>query len=223
MGRIVKRTVQLLGALAVLLALFLGGGYFASQRAPEFYTQAIQAPAPAQQQASDELLENAAALASQVQQPGRWQATFSQEQLNGWLAYDLPRNHGESLPPEFSEPRIELQPGRILLACRYAPGEFSTVLSLQIEPYLIEPNVLAVRIAQARAGALPLPLDQVLSAVSEACARMNVHVRWQQADGDPVAVVELATLGDAAEARVLDTLEIRDDAIVLSGETSPRR
>lgn len=220
MSRFVRRTVKVLGALAVLLALFLGGGYFASQRTPEFYEQAILTPAPNQQQASDELLENAAALASQVQQPGRWQATFSQEQLNGWLAYDLPRNHGESLPAEFSDPRIDLQPGRILLACRYTPGEFSTVLSVQIEPYLTEPNVLAVRIHKARAGALPLPLDQILAAVSEACARMNVHVRWQQADGDPVALVELPTVDEDGGVRMLDALEISDDALTLSGQTS---
>ena len=47
-------------------------------------------------------------------------------------------------------------------------------LSLTIDAYLHEPNVLALRIRRARAGALPVPLAQVLDGMRLVLAEVEV-------------------------------------------------
>src|SRR5215467_5920384 len=83
------RLFVIVGPCAVaMLAAVLGGLYWACQQSPPFYNQALaQDPATAHS-ASDALVRQAAELASDVRRPGRWQAQFTAEQINGWLAYD---------------------------------------------------------------------------------------------------------------------------------------
>ncbi len=50
---------------------------------------------------------------------GHWSAVFTDEQINGWLAADLPEKFPQLLPPEIQDPRVVFAPGQLQLACRY--------------------------------------------------------------------------------------------------------
>jgi hypothetical protein len=212
-------TALAVGCIAIAL-LALGSAYWAARRVPAFYQQVLQAGPAALKQNSDQLLENAAALASRVQNEERWQALFTAEQINGWLAVDVVKNFPELLPKGVADPRIAIHPDRVALACRYLDGPVETVLSLEGEVYLQEPNVLSVRILRARAGALPAPLGSLLQAISRAADDAGVQLRWLQAGGDPVAVVRLHPPGgEARQLHQIGTLELREGEIYLAGRT----
>jgi hypothetical protein len=208
------------GSLLLLGGGFLGGIYWAAQHVPTFYAQALEQEPAQAREAKDELLENATALASEAQRGGPWSALFTAEQLNGWLAVDLPENYPKLLPPEVRDPRVRLSPGLATIACRYQDGAVATVFSLKFELYLAEPNVVALKINSARAGAIPLPLAQVLDGVRQAAEDMQLHLRWARTDGDPVALISIPpTIGKHKVAYHLESLEIRDDALFLAGHT----
>lgn len=206
----------LLLAVAGLFAL-----YRATQHVPEFYRKAIQADPATLAAASDQMLRRATALASDVKKPGRWQALFTADEINGWLAVDLVKNHGASLPPAIRDPRVHIEPDRLTLACRFRQGGLESVLSLIVEVHLAESNRIALRIRKVRAGALPLPLGDVLGELSEAARRAEYPIEWRQSGGDPVALIPVQAVDQRAAVRI-EKLVIRQGEIYLEGTTTSR-
>jgi hypothetical protein len=213
----------LVGALLLLLGLAAWWLYSAAREAPEFYAEAIASPPVGQEEASDELLHQATKLTSRARREGRWEATFTAEQINGWLAVDFMKNHAQSLPPGVSDPRVQIRPDGATVAVRWDNGGFETVLSLDADLYIAEPNVLALRIRQARAGSLPVPLDGVLDGLAEAAGNLDVGVEWLQADGDPVAMITIPPPKAERDMRIwIESVELRDEAVYLAGRTMPK-
>lgn len=226
-GSFVRKPLRILIVVASAgLLLALGSGlavYRASQQVPEFYQQAIAADTSQQAVASKQMLQQATTLVSDAQKPGEWEAEFTDEQINGWLAVDLIKNHSEALPPEIKEPRVAIRPDGAAIGWRWETDDLSTIFSLDVEFYLAEPNVVALAIRKARAGAVPLPLTRILDEVSAAAGDLNLHVRWLQADGDPVALITIPPPeSDDKKVIVVESLELREGSIYLAGKTVPR-
>jgi hypothetical protein len=224
----VRKVLRIVGAL-VLLGLLAAGisvflGYRATQQVPEFYDRVLHAEPQVQEAAGDELEQQVLQLHNEVQESGDWEALFTDEQINGWLAFDLPQKFAGALPPGVSEPRVEVDPEQAQVACRYETGQFQSVVSLALEIQLTdEPNVLAIRICQARAGVLPLPLSRFLDQITDRAGSADIMVRWSQQDGDPVALVTVPTRLEQLPRREihLETVELREGAVYLSGRTLP--
>jgi hypothetical protein len=222
----------ILAGLAVVVGLLVAGGVLvayawrASQAVPEFYERAlVAAPPPAvQKQAADELEREVLDLHNEARRPGRWEARFSQEQINGWLAADLPAKFPGALPAGVSEPRVALEPDRLQLAVRYQQGEVSTVLSAAGDAYLTDrPNEVAIHLHYVRAGAVPVPLGQFLEKIARRATDAGLPLRWTESEGDPVAIVTLPLDREEFRGRNLqvEQLEIEDGAIVICGRTEP--
>lgn len=208
----------LAGGLFVLGAVLLVWGYWAARSVPDFYAQAVAVPLSDQQAASDRLLENAAALASHVNQQGKWQAIFTSEQINGWLATEMAKTFPGLLPDCVADPRVTVGPDGVLFGCRYLKGNMETVVSLKAEPSMSEPNVLKVRLSRARAGTFPLPLGSILEGIARAAADAKVQLSWLQIDGDPVAIIRLHA-GDQTAHYRLEKLQLSDDELFVAGST----
>jgi hypothetical protein len=215
-------------ALAAVLVLAIAAGatlwtvYRASQQVPEFYVQALAAPPSRQAAAGEELERQALALNNQVRRPGQWEARFTQDQINGWLAADLPRKFPGSLPRGAADPRVAVSPEEVQLAVKWQQGNVNAVLSAAGEVYLTEePNEVAVRILSVRAGALPVPLARFLDEIASRAASSGLALRWSEIDGDPVALVKLPL--DRAEFKgkrlVLEELRLEEGAIIVAGRT----
>ncbi len=219
------KALKILGLTALVgLVLAIAGiawMYSASQAVPDFYEEAlVSVPAVEQEQASDEMVEQATALVNEVRRTGDWEALFTDEQINGWLAVDLVKNHPGLLPKEASDPRVVITPDGAKLACRWDNGQFETVFSLDGDIYLAEPNVVALRIRGARAGALPLPLDSILEAIRKAAADADLPLSETQTDGDPVVMITIPPPAGAERASIsVENLELREGAIYLAGRT----
>ena len=215
------RMVMMAGvALILAAALFLYGTYSASQHVPEFYERAIHLEPAAQAQAGDELERTALQLHNEVRQGGKWQAVLTDEQVNGWLAVDLPAKFPDMLAKEIRDPRVAISPQQAQLACRYESSLGTTVVSLALDIHLTnEPNVIAVRIRQARAGLIPLPLKQGLDQVSVAAREAGIPLRWTQKEGDPVALITVPVSLEEYGKQLLrlDSLDLREGEIRLSG------
>jgi hypothetical protein len=162
-------------------------------------------------------------LRNHARQPGRWEAEFTAEQLNGWLATDLPQKFPELLPPQVRDPRLVIESRRARFACRFTGEAGSTVVSCALELHLTEePNTLAIRVGRVRAGALPVPLRQFLDPISAAASNGRIPLRWSQTEGDPVALLTLPGKLDKSAAGEfhLDTIELREGSVYLAGSTN---
>ncbi len=218
MSRRLRLSVWIAAGLAVVASLATIGLFVAARHEPAFYRKALEIDPDVLEKASDRMLRQAAALQGAVRKKGRWEALFTAEQINGWLAVDRVKNHPNSLPPTMSDPRVAIDSKQIAIACRYAEGNTSSVLSLTIEPYVPEPNVLALRIVKARAGLLPVPVGDVVEQITEAARNLQLHLEWRRAGGDPVAMLSLPEDKDGPQVQV-DTLRLGDGEIYIAGRT----
>ncbi len=211
------------GVLLLGLGIALVAAYQATQQVPEFYVQALASNPQQQKQASTEMFNRGSRLLRDTKQRGQWQAQFSTEQINGYLAVDLLKQFPDVLPPEVKDPRVAITPKQLTLACRYESDRISAVLSLGVSVYLSEPNVIAVRIHKARAGLLPLPLSEVLDQVTTAARTMELPLQWRQTDGDPVALITIIQPRDESNRPVvLESIELRDGEVHVAGKTLSR-
>ena len=209
--------------VAVGMALY---AWRASQHVPEFYVQALAKPAAEPAKAAYKFEQQVLELKNDVRREGEWQATFSAEEINGWLANDLPVKFPNALPSAVSDPRVAISPQMIQVACKYSDGRISSVISLGALPKLTsEANVLAIRIRQVRAGALPIPVANFFEQISEHSAKSGVPLRWGEEDGDPVAYVTLPMNHPELKDKLLrvETIELQDGALVVAGTTEAGR
>jgi len=208
--------------LVVLIALVLLGLYLAVRHEPAFYREAMGIKPDVLEKASDRMLKNIGALQSAMARRGRWKAVITAEEINGWLAVDLVKNHPNTLPPSVHDPRVAIDPNGMTMACRYEGG-VSSILSLTVQPYVPEPNIVALRIVRGRAGMLPVPLKTVLDGLSKAAADMQLRLKWVQAGNDPVAMLSLPEDDDADRVVRIETLQLADGEIRVSGITERRK
>lgn len=214
--------IVLAGGAAVLVGVTLLAVYRASQQVPDFYREAINSDTQRQAAASKEMLRTATALASDVQKDGIWQAEFTEEQINGWLAIDLAENHGRALPPQVQDPRVALRPEGAKIGWRWNSDGLSTVFSVDAQFGLAEPNVVALTIRGAKAGSVPLPLNRILDTVTAAAQELNLHLQWKTSGGHPVALFTVpAPDSEEKKTIVVESLQLRQGSIFLSGKTLP--
>jgi hypothetical protein len=223
MTRRLRLSLWLFGCPLVLAAFVLLGLYLAARHEPAFYRAAMATPRPALEKGSDRTLRKAAALQSALARPGRWEIRITAEEINGWLAVDLPKNHPKALPPDLADPRVAIDPNQITLACRYKHSGIDSVLSLAVQPYVSEPNAVALRIVGLRAGAVPLPLERVIDGLSQAARDMRFRLEWRRSGADPVAMLSLPAEDDDGQVVRIDTVRLGEGEIYIAGTTQRRR
>lgn len=219
-----RKWVLRLTLVALVALLAVGGGLFglyrASQHVPEFYAHALTENPKTVEDASDEMIEQAAALANEISQGSEWEAVFTAEQINGWLAVDMEQNYPDLLPSSLSDPRVAIQPDQMLIACRLERRHLKSVVSMAADVYLAAPNVIALQIRRARAGLVPLPLDKVLDKISEKASDLDLEIQWRQAEGDPVVEISVPPPRDEDDDAVrIEALRLGEGKLYLSGST----
>lgn len=200
------------------------GLYFGAQQAlrhePAFYTQALETPAVDQQRAGREFERNILQLNNDLRHKGQWKRVFTDSQINGWLAMDLPKKFPELLPPTIDQPRVALVPGTVNVAFRYQDTDWSTVIHLSMDVHLTEdPNTFGLRIRNARAGWIPMPLKDFLDQISQAARQADLPLRWAQRNGDPVALITIPYQSDGEDSKpiIIETIDIGEGTLTIAG------
>src|SRR6267142_2481662 len=138
MRKIVRRLIAVAAVVALVVVLAVFGVYRAAQRVPEFYRRALAAAPATQHEDGQRLEERALALHNQLHHAGRWEVRFTQDEINGWLAAELPAKFPRALPPGVTEPRIAIDGGVVRLAVHYERSGVDTVVSLAGQAHLTE-------------------------------------------------------------------------------------
>ena len=201
--------------------IFLALAYRSTQNEPEFYSKALNVESVVSANAGEELEVEALRLRNQIVDAGEWSATFTDSQINGWLAMDLPAKFSDSLPKSVANPRLQFRPGRITLACRYQTRNFGGIVQFECEPFLTgSPNVIGVKICELKTGWVPLPTNQWMTTISRQAMKSGLQIRWTQREGQPVALIELP-LDDRHDGRrrVLEGLAVLEGQLQVLGRS----
>ena len=219
-----RRWPLLTAATLALLTLAAGGLYWAAQAVDPFYAAAAEAK-PAELRAAGEQLENRVAdLNDQAETTGRWESTFSDAEVNGWLATILKEKYPTLLPPEVVDPRVSFVAGRCLLGYRYEGESLRAMVTIEGEPFMASHDVAGIRFRKARIGILPLPLAKVVEHINDGAKELGIAVRWVEKEGDPVMLVGVTNaLSTDDEVRRLEAIDPREGELALAGSATPRK
>lgn len=208
--------------LLAVAALLAGYAAVAVRHVQPFYASAIKIAPRKLESASRDMENRVAALYSDAKPAGRWQAAFTDEEVNGWLAVTLGEKFPELLPPEVADPRVAFVEGGVLIGFRWRGARLDAVVSVQADARMVGDDVLAIRLRQVRAGTLPLPASDVVEQLSFAAAQIDWPLTWTYEDGDPVALLPTRhVFSTELEERRLELIEIRQGELLLAGSTAP--
>jgi hypothetical protein len=216
-----KIRIAAIGSLVVtaLVVAILAGAYYATRQIRPFYAEALQIEPEVLQRGSRELESRATALYSDAKQIGHWQALFTAEQINGWLATQLAENANTQLPSSIRDPRVAIARDVLTLGFRTTSGGVETVISVDAAVSLTDQGAVAIRLISVRAGALPLPVLQLADELAAACKKMKLPVRWTTQNGKPVALVEI----QSSEPVYVDDIQLDKDQLYVAGHTATDR
>jgi hypothetical protein len=168
-----RRWLRIIGLLCLLttvaLLAILGGGYYLSTRTPAGFAQATETvaalPAPQQQQTAQSLEKRTTRAVTDRRQPEPWTYRLDWADANAWLAQRLrpwAASQDMPIPQQIGRVAVWSADGRITLGVEVNAEPLKQVLSLGVETRIDEHGQLIVRVADIRAGRLPLPADAVL-------------------------------------------------------------
>ena len=213
-------------ALGALTAVAVGGGitlWWATAQSPEFYRVADQqlANPVVRKRDAKQFVEQSQQLVQSIQTSSSWSQEFTDAQINAWLAEELPRDYAEWMPPEVSQPRVQLRGDGIRIGLRIdEPGPWSGVVSLHVKVSVPAPNQLAIQLQSIRAGLVPVPIKAIIEQVTEQAEENGVRIEWRKVGDDDVAIVSLIHEGENAPQ--LEAVELSAGLIRVTGSSQPK-
>ncbi len=228
-AKVIKRWIKRIAIVSMLLLLIsLTAGWWAvaqTQQVPEFYARATSELPGSTATASQHLKAEVQQLKNDAAAIGAWHASFSADEINAWLIKELPKKFPQLLAKGASEPRIVIDNDRVLAAVRYKNRHIDTIISCELEVELTEqPNMLALRVAHLKAGALPIPLSKFLQGISKEAAKGDIDIRWDATDLGPVALVTVPSEHPryVNSPVIVESVQLVESALILSGQTGPQ-
>ncbi|TWT53449.1 hypothetical protein Pla22_10780 [Rubripirellula amarantea] len=206
----------------VIMGLISCSSWWAVQQTkhvPDFYARATQQGASTHL-ARERLDAEVRQLQKDVARLGSWRAAFSDQQINAWLAEELPAKFPRLARCGAKQPRIMIDGEKIHAAVQFQHGRIDTVISCEVNVELTQqPNMIALRLSNLRAGALPLPLQNFLGGITREAARGGLDVRWDMTETGPIALVTIPSEDPRYVYRpaVIETVNLVRGAMYLSG------
>jgi hypothetical protein len=212
-----KRLVRAGAILGVILALPVGG-WLALTYQPSYYREMVRLPQAQREVKAKHFVAQSLQLRNDIVNEPTWEAVFSDQEVNAWLAEDLVTHFADQLPPEVHDPRVLFEMNRVILAFQLDKGGIQSVITVMARPRVPAENTVELTLEKIRAGLLPVPADNVLDRIIEHARLRGVDVQWQRRDGYPVIVVRY-TPNLAREDVQLEEVEIRTGQIRLAGRS----
>lgn len=210
---------------AICLALVLSVGwllYRTAQTEPDFYREALAVSPNLSEEQGDALEVKILELQNAARTKKEWQTTFSDAEINGWLASDLVEKFPRALPGTVSQPRIEILANQFRLAMRFQSGWIKAVVVAEGDLYSTDvPGQIGLQLNSVQAGWLPIPVANIADEITSSLRRSGVSVEWVQANRASVAMMTLpedwVKLGEATLE--LDAMQLQDHHLAVSGRS----
>ncbi|QEG23249.1 hypothetical protein [Mariniblastus fucicola] len=175
-----------LAAAAVFVLLEL------AKAEPEFYRKALQVDQDLQKQNGNEMETRILDLRNSVLVGDAWTATFTEDQINGWLAWDLENKFPGLIPPEITEPRLSVEDRSMTLAFRCNAKPFRGIAVIEADIFMTGVlNQVGIRVKSVRSGKIPVPLAAFADQISHQLKKSGLDIEWNTEEDDPVAIVQL--------------------------------
>lgn len=224
MRRLSKRVLVIASTVAAVTAAAPGLAWLSLTHTPNFYREMVAVPRARQEAEAKRFVAQSLQLRNDIVNEPNWEAAFSDEEVNAWLAEDLVTHFADQLPPGVHEPRVKFEMDRVTLAFGLDQGPVRSVVWVVARPRVPKPNVLELTLEKIRAGMLPIPAEQVLDRITAHARAQGLDVSWSRDNVEklPVAVIRYTPSHGRDDVK-LERLMILHGQIRLAGRSDRDR
>jgi hypothetical protein len=217
MHKMTKRLIQVGVGLGVVASIPLGA-WFSLTYEPYYYRAMVGLTREQRAGRAKKFVAQSLQLRNDIVNEPTWEAVFSDQEVNAWLAEDLVMHFSDRLPPEVHEPRLLFEPDRIILAFQLQQGGVQSIITVVARPRVPGGNTIELTLEKIRAGILPVPADHILDRIIEYARRHGIDAEWARKEGYPVVLMRYTPHIDREDVQ-LEELQIIDHQIRLAGRS----
>jgi len=207
--------------LGLLLLVVSAGGvmYWAARQVPEFYEEVLkEEPLPEERrEEARNFIRQTDVLAERVKSNDEWQIDFTDRQINGWLAEELPKRFADLMPSGVTQPRVKADEGVLLLGFRYEGEGFEGVVSFRLRPRIVAANEIEVEVESFRAGLLPMPIETIVQEIVKRISQDDWQIERLARDGREFVVVRYVR--PRRRDPQLESITLKDGTIHITGKS----
>jgi hypothetical protein len=212
-----KRLLWVALGLSVVVSIPLGV-WFSLTYQPSYYRDIVLLPREQRAGKAKKFVAQSLQLRNDICNEPSWEAVFTDQEVNAWLAEDLVIHFADQLPPEVNEPRVLFELNRITLAFLLKQGGVQSVITVVARPRVPGGNTVELTLEKIRAGILPVPADNVLDRIIEYARYHGVDAEWTRKEGYPVVLMRYMPNLEREDVQ-LEELQIRAGQIRLAGHS----
>ena len=213
-----SKRVLVIGLALALLAIIPGAIWVSLTHQPRFYRAMRRVPRAKVQAEAKAFVAHRLQLRNDIVNEPTWEAVFTDQEVNAWLAEDLVTHFADLLPPEVREPRFVFEVDRVTLAFQLDQGPIDSVIWVVARARVPEENVVALTLEKIRAGVLPVPAEKIIDRITQHAWKQGLDLRWVREEGLPVAIIRYSP-HEERDAVILEQLQIRSGQIRLAGRS----
>ena len=213
-----RRWILWAGIILGTLVAIPVGGWFCLTYQPSYYRDIVLQSHEQRQGKARKFVAQSLQLRNDICNEPTWEAVFSDQEVNAWLAEDLVSHFADQLPSEVNEPRLLFEVDRIILAFQLRQRGMSSVITVIARPRVPEGNTVELTLEKIRAGILPVPADNVLDRIIEYGRRHGIDVEWTRKEGSPVVLIRYTPNLERDDVQ-LEEVQIRNGQMRLAGRS----
>ncbi len=216
------KRLLVLGVAALVAVAAPGLAWLSLTHRPDFYRATVTQPKAEREKEAKEFVAQSLQLRNDICNEPTWEALFTDQQVNAWLAEDLVTHFADQLPPEVHEPRVMFETDRVTLAFELDQGPVRSVIWVVASPHVPEGNVLELTIEKIRAGVLPVPPDQILDRLMKHANGRGLDMQWKRDGEFPVVTISYKPHSGRDDVK-LERVQIRKGEMRLVGRSDVSR
>jgi hypothetical protein len=213
-----RRRIVVIGSILLALIAAPVGIWLSLTHQPNFYRMLVRVPRGQLEAKAKHFVASSLRLRNDIRNERSWEAVFTDQEVNAWLAEDLVTHFADQIPPEVREPRVAFEPDRVTLAFQLDQGPIRSVIWVVAQVRVPEDNVLALTLEKIRAGVVPISAERIIEPLTAQAVEHGLDIRWTREDDMPVALIRYNPAHGRSDV-VLERLTIRRGAIRLSGRS----
>jgi hypothetical protein len=218
-----SKRALIVGLILLLAATLPGLAWISLTHQPGFYRAAVGLPRGERAVKARRFMAQSLQLRNDICNESTWEAIFTDQEVNAWLAEDLVAYFADQVPPEVHEPRVVFEVDRVTLAFQLDQGPFSSIIWVVARPHVPEGNVLELTLEKIRAGVLPVPADQILDRITAHARNHGLDVRWKRGgEGLPIVTIRYTPDSERDDVK-LEQIQIQTGQIRLAGRSNHER
>jgi hypothetical protein len=213
-----RRIVASLAALAVLGAVVPLAIWRSLTYEPPFYRKLAAVDRQIRRVEADRFVSQTFQLRNDIANEDRWEASFTDEEVNAWLAEHLMTHFAEYLPAGVRDPLVVFDLDRVTLAFKLTRGPFTSLVWAVARVQVASDNTIELRLEKIRAGAMPVSPEEVVGPIIVQAQAHGLDVEWRKDRGEPIAQFRYSPSPGRLDV-VLERVVVLDGRLYISGRS----